>query len=141
MKRLLLGSSVLIGVGALAGTAHASDGIKLEVGGFFNQTYEGVFDKKSGGHFGYAVDAWKFGAQFSHGWYDGTTGTAGDGFGTAGHKTLNHAIVTAGYALAPGVLVDASLGYTWYHDTRDATASEKDHYHGFSAAIGSALTF
>jgi len=31
MKRLLLGSSVLIGVGALAGTANAPDGIKLEL--------------------------------------------------------------------------------------------------------------
>ena len=92
------------------------------------------------GGVGYTVDAWKFGAQFSHGWYDGTAGFSG-GFGTDGHKTLNHAIVTPGYALAPGISLDASLGYTWYHDTRSATPDDKDHYHAFSAAIGSAITF
>jgi hypothetical protein len=52
MKKLLLGSSVLIGAGALASTAQASDGIKLEVGGFFNTVYMGVFDKKSDDRFG-----------------------------------------------------------------------------------------
>src|SRR3569623_3148688 len=38
----------------MAGAAHASDGIKLDVGGFFQTVYQGVFDKKSGGdgHFG-----------------------------------------------------------------------------------------
>lgn len=52
MKKLLLGSSMLIGAGAVAGSAHASDGIKLEVGGFFNTVYMGVFDKKEGDRFG-----------------------------------------------------------------------------------------
>jgi predicted porin len=52
MKKVLLGTSALLGVGTLAGAAQASDGIKLDVGGFFNTAYQGVFDKKSDGHFG-----------------------------------------------------------------------------------------
>jgi hypothetical protein len=52
MKRILLGSTTLAGVAAMAGAAQASDGVKLDVGGFFQTVYEGVFDKKSDGHFG-----------------------------------------------------------------------------------------
>jgi predicted porin len=52
MKKVLLGTSALLGVGTLAGAAQASDGIKLDVGGFFQTVYQGVFDKKSDGHFG-----------------------------------------------------------------------------------------
>jgi len=52
MKRALLCGTTLAGVAALAGNAEASDGIKLEVGGFFNMVYQGVFDKKSEGRFG-----------------------------------------------------------------------------------------
>jgi hypothetical protein len=52
MKKVLLGTSALLGVGTLAGAAQASDGIKLDVGGFFQTVYQGVFDKKSGDHFG-----------------------------------------------------------------------------------------
>ncbi len=52
MKRILLGSTALAGAAAMTGAAQASDGVKLEVGGFFQTVYEGVFDKKSDGHFG-----------------------------------------------------------------------------------------
>jgi len=52
MKRILLGSTTLAGVAAMAGAAQASDGVKLDVGGFFQTVYQGVFDKKSGDHFG-----------------------------------------------------------------------------------------
>jgi predicted porin len=52
MKKVLLGTSALLGVGSIAGAAQASDGIKLDVGGFFQTVYQGVFDKKSDGHFG-----------------------------------------------------------------------------------------
>ncbi len=123
-------------------------GLNLTVGGF---SVGGLFEYRDfggkhndvwigGGGIGYAVDAWKFGAQFTHGFYDGTAGFSG-GFGTDGHKTLNHGVLTASYALAPGIILDGSLGYTWYNDTRSATPDDKDHYSAFSAAIGSALTF
>jgi outer membrane protein OmpU len=52
MKKVLLGTTALLGAGTLAGAAQASDGIKLDVGGFFSTVYQGVFDKKSGDHFG-----------------------------------------------------------------------------------------
>jgi hypothetical protein len=52
MKQTLLCCTALAGVAAIAGTAQASDGVKLEVGGFFNMVYQGVFDKKSGDRFG-----------------------------------------------------------------------------------------
>jgi hypothetical protein len=65
MKKLLLGSSVLVGVGALAQSAVASDGIKLEVGGFFNTVFEGVFDHKDNKHFGslHSYDAFQHNAE------------------------------------------------------------------------------
>jgi len=52
MKKLLLGSTAVIGVASLASAADASDGIKLEVGGFFYMVYMGVFDNKGSNHFG-----------------------------------------------------------------------------------------
>jgi predicted porin len=52
MKKVLLGTSALLGVGTIAGAAQASDGIKLDVGGFFQTVYQGVFDSKKSGHFG-----------------------------------------------------------------------------------------
>jgi outer membrane protein OmpU len=52
MKRFILGSTALVGVATLAAAAQASDGIKLDVGGFFQTVYGGVFDKKAKGHFG-----------------------------------------------------------------------------------------
>src|ERR1700760_3145948 len=53
MKKLILGSSALVGVASLAGAAQASDGIKLDVGGFFNVVYQGVFDSKADPAFGH----------------------------------------------------------------------------------------
>jgi hypothetical protein len=52
MKKVLLGTTALLGTGMIAGAAQASDGIKLDVGGFFNVVYQGVFDNKSNNHFG-----------------------------------------------------------------------------------------
>jgi predicted porin len=52
MKKVLLGTTALLGVGTLAGAAQASDGIKLDVGGFFQTVYQGVFDDKDEGEFG-----------------------------------------------------------------------------------------
>jgi len=52
MKKVLLGTSALLGVGTIAGAAQASDGIKLDVGGFFQTVYQGVFDDKGEGEFG-----------------------------------------------------------------------------------------
>ena len=52
MKRILLGSTTLAGVAAMAGAAQASDGVKLDIGGFFQTVYQGVFDDKGNNDFG-----------------------------------------------------------------------------------------
>ena len=44
MKKVLLGTSALLGVGLLAGTAAASDGVKLSLGGFMRSYYGMTFD-------------------------------------------------------------------------------------------------
>src|SRR3569623_1986797 len=52
MKKLILGSTALVGDASQANTAQASDGIKLDVGGFFQTVYQGVFDDKGNNDFG-----------------------------------------------------------------------------------------
>lgn len=48
MKKILLGTTALLGVGAFAGTAAASDGIKLSLGGFYRTAYMVNFDDDGG---------------------------------------------------------------------------------------------
>ncbi|WP_374381038.1 porin [Dongia sp.] len=52
MKKVLLGTSALLGVGLLAGTAQASDGVKLSLGGFIRNQMGVVFDDDSNGEGG-----------------------------------------------------------------------------------------
>lgn len=122
-------------------------GINLNIDGF---SVGGVFEYRgiggedndvwvAGGGAAYAFDAWKLGVQYSHGRYDSLFGTIA--FGNDGHQTLDHVVATAAYALAPGVLLDAEIGYTWYKDTHDTKPDETNGYNAFSVGIGSALTF
>jgi hypothetical protein len=92
-----------------------------------------------GGGVSYNVDAWTIGFTGSHGHYngEGVTFAANPG----GSRNLNTAFATAAYALGPGVTLDASLGYTWFHDSGDGVDGDQRRYHAYSAAIGSALTF
>jgi predicted porin len=90
----------------------------------------------AGGGASYGVDEWTLGIQGSHGTYSAAQGGGGDG----GHDTLNRVVVTGAYDLAPGVLLDAELGYTWFKDT--ATADEElDKYSAFDVGIGSKFSF
>ncbi len=52
MKKVLLGTTALLGAGMIAGTAVADDGIKLSVGGFFRETYVVTLDDKGQGELG-----------------------------------------------------------------------------------------
>jgi hypothetical protein len=76
MKRLFLGSTALVGVASILGTApsaaRAADGVKLDIGGFFNTAYQGVFDSKRDGHFGSErnTDAFKHNGEI---WFKGET--------------------------------------------------------------------
>ena len=48
MKKILIGTSALVGAGLIAGQAVAADGIKLSVGGFFRTAYLLNFDDNRG---------------------------------------------------------------------------------------------
>ena len=87
----------------------------------------------------YTMDAWKFGVQYSHGWYDSFFSTRGNG--ENGHQRMDHVIANVAYSVGPGIVVDGSLGYTWYRDTADAKPNETNAYQAFSVALGTALTF
>ena len=52
MKRILLGSSALLGAGLVVQPAFAADGIKLTVGGFFKEAYQVVIDDDQDGELG-----------------------------------------------------------------------------------------
>jgi predicted porin len=52
MKKVLLGTTALLGAGLVASPAFAADGIKLGVGGFFKEAYMVVFDDDSEGELG-----------------------------------------------------------------------------------------
>jgi hypothetical protein len=52
MKKVLLGTSALLGAGLVASPAFAADGIKLSVGGFFKTAYMMNFDDDSEGEAG-----------------------------------------------------------------------------------------
>jgi hypothetical protein len=114
----------------------------FSAGGIFEYRDIGGVDNNAwiaGGGAAYAVDAWKFGVQYSHGRYDGLFSTAA--FGPDGHQKLDHVVATVNYLMAPGISLDAFLGYTWYKDTHAAKPDATDSYHAFSVGIGSALTF
>ena len=57
MKKVLLGTSALLGVGLLAGTAQASDGVKLSLGGYITSQFGFAFDDDGSGEAGDNVNA------------------------------------------------------------------------------------
>ncbi|HWT98904.1 MAG TPA: porin [Terriglobales bacterium] len=57
MKATLLGSSVLLATGMLAGTAQAADGIKLHLGGFFRTAFNATIDDNGQNDLGHDRDA------------------------------------------------------------------------------------
>ena len=87
----------------------------------------------AGGGASYTMDAWTFGAQYSHQLAD-TDGPDDAEF------TMDRAVVTANYALGPGINLDGEVGYTWI-DTDPETADGVDDYQGLEIGIGTAITF
>jgi predicted porin len=57
MKKVLLGTTALLGVGLLAGTASASDGVKLSLGGYITNQFGVAFDDDSNGELGDNINA------------------------------------------------------------------------------------
>ncbi|WP_374369630.1 porin [Dongia sp.] len=52
MKKVLLGTSALLGIGLVAGTAQASDGVKLSLGGYITNQFGVAFDDDGSGEAG-----------------------------------------------------------------------------------------
>jgi hypothetical protein len=113
------------------------------VGGVMEYFQEGGGDNDAyvaGGGAAYSMDPFVFGIQGSHGHYAGT-----DAFSLTpnpgGSRSLNRIVTTLDYAMAPGVNLDAEIGYTWFKDSGDGVSDEEDHYSAFNIAIGSVFTF
>jgi hypothetical protein len=104
MKKVLLGTTALLGVGTIAGAAQASDGIKLDVGGFFNVVYQGIFDHK-GSH----AD---FGRQHN---YDRFINNSEVHF--KGETTLDNGLTVGAHIELEGL--DAGIGATGGHGQID----------------------
>ncbi len=93
----------------------------------------------AGGGAAYYAEGWGLGLQYSHGNYDGDP--LGDGNGTDSAIKLDRVVLTGSYDLAPGIVLDADIGYTWYRDPRDNTPDSDDNYAAFEFGIGSAISF
>ena len=93
----------------------------------------------AGGGVAYTHDAWTFGAQYSYGHRDFERA---DDFNFDEQIVTQRAVLTANYALGPGINVDGELGYTWTDtDPEDAGSFFGDDYDGFEIGIGTSLTF
>jgi predicted porin len=87
----------------------------------------------AGGGVAYTMDAWTFGAQYSH--------QLSDVKGSDDDFTMDRAVATAVYALGPGINVDGEVGYTWTDVDGDLPGGLDDNYDAWEIGIGTALTF
>ena len=87
----------------------------------------------AGGGIAYTMDAWTFGAQYSHQDADD------DGDDGVDFK-MDRAVLTANYALGPGIDLDGQVGYTWV-DTSPESDDGVDDYDALEIGIGTAITF
>jgi predicted porin len=89
----------------------------------------------AGGGIAYSFDPWTVGAQYSHQLAE----TEFDGGGDADF-TMDRAVLTANYALGPGIAIDGELGYTWV-DADETPSNDGEEYGGFEIGIGTNITF
>jgi predicted porin len=87
----------------------------------------------AGGGVAYTMDAWTFGAQYSY--------QLSDVKGNDDQFTMDRAVLTADYALGPGINVDGEVGYTWTDVDGDLPGDLDDNYDAWEIGIGTALTF
>jgi outer membrane protein OmpU len=86
----------------------------------------------------YTLDAWTFGAQYSH--LDQESQNAA----TANEFQQDRVVLTGNYMLGPGINLDGELGYTWVDtDPEGGTVDtiEVDDYNSFEIGIGTNITF
>ena len=91
----------------------------------------------------YTADAWTFGAQYSHRDADhDITNSTEDGFDFQEDRV----VLTANYALGPGINVDGEIGYTWMDLDPEASSfdfleQDADDYDALEFGIGTAISF
>ena len=88
----------------------------------------------AGGGVAYTLDAWTFGAQYSHQLAE-VDGGGNDDF------TMDRAVLTANYALGPGIDLDAAIGYTWQDVSGPDFDEADDNYDAVEIGLGTAITF
>jgi predicted porin len=93
----------------------------------------------AGGGIAYSFDAFVIGAQYSH------LDADNDADGAVSDFTQDRAMLTATYALGPGIELDAEIAYTWADtdpeggETADGT--DADDYDALEIGLGTTLTF
>jgi predicted porin len=93
-----------------------------------------------GGGVAYTMDAWTFGAQYS---YREDEFDINNFIDLQVTQVQQRAVLTANYALGPGILVDGELAYTWIDEDPEngLLGQTGDDYDGFEIGFGTAITF
>ena len=93
----------------------------------------------AGAGIAYTTNAWVFGAQYSHLDADNNASSAITDF------SQDRAMLTAAYALGPGIELDAEIAYTWADTDPEggetADGVEIDNYDALEIGMGTTLTF
>jgi outer membrane protein OmpU len=92
----------------------------------------------AGAGIAYTLDAWTFGAQYSHLDQDS------DNAATADEFQQDRVTLTGNYALGPGINVDGEVGYTWIDTDPEAgtvDGTDVDDYNALEIGIGTNFTF
>jgi outer membrane protein OmpU len=94
----------------------------------------------AGAGIAYTMDAWIFGAQYSHLDADNDADAA-----IITDFTQDRAMLTALYALGPGIELDAEIAYTWVDTDPEggeaADGTNVDNYDAVEIGLGTTLTF
>ena len=86
----------------------------------------------------YTLDAWTFGAQYSHLDQESNNSATADEF------QQDRVVLTGNYAFGPGINLDGEIGYTWVDtDPEGGTVdgTDVDDYNSLEIGIGTNITF
>src|SRR5688572_17670150 len=92
----------------------------------------------AGAGIAYSIDAWTFGAQYSHLDQESNNSATADEF------QQDRVVLTGNYAFGPGINLDGEIGYTWVDtDPENGTVdgSNVDDYNSLDIGIGTNITF
>ena len=86
----------------------------------------------------YTLDAWTFGAQYSHLDQESNNSATADEF------QQDRVVLTGNYAFGPGINLDGEVGYTWIDTDPEGgtvTGTDVDDYNSLEIGIGTNITF